>query len=185
LHLIGSVFKASASRVEAKTREVIAKAENTLSELQLLARSMGELTLSLVKRSGRLGGYSDQEEESIKGRVLEVLRNLGIPERDLPGVLEEWHRSTEFDYAQAILGGNTVPSGVDNAVSEEWKALRTGGITKIPRPTEIRGFLEKHGLMTKARSEYLEDYEYYRTYKAHRRPAVWHERRQWGRLEKT
>ena len=64
-----SEFRASTGGVEAKTREVRARAENTLSELQLLARTVAEVTLSLVKRSGRLGGYSDQEEEKIKRQI--------------------------------------------------------------------------------------------------------------------
>jgi hypothetical protein len=55
-------FKASARGVEAKTREVIARAETAVSELQMLARIVGTLTLSLVKRSGRIGDYSDAEE---------------------------------------------------------------------------------------------------------------------------
>ena len=180
-----SEFKASASGVEAKTREVIARAESALSELQLLATTVGELTLSLVKRSGRIGGYSDPEQESIKARVLQVLHNLGIPDKDLPGALEEWHRFIEFDYAHAILGGGTVPGGVDHGVVGQWKELRGGGITRIPTPDEIREFLDKHGLMTRVRREYLEDYEHYRIHKAHRRPEVWQLRDQWGRLERT
>jgi len=77
-----SEFKASKSGFEARTREVrevIAEAKSTVSELQLLARNIGELTLSLVKRSGRFGGYNEDEKEKIKSSVLDVLRKVGIP----------------------------------------------------------------------------------------------------------
>jgi len=179
-----SEFRASAGGVEAKTREVIARAENTLSELQLLARTVAELTLSLVKRSGRWGGYSDQEQEKIKTQVLDVLRNLKTPDKDLPRIMEEWHRFTEFDYAIAILGGSIVPDA-SNEVIEKWQTLTSGGIVKIPSPQEIRKFLEDHGFMTEARSEYVDDYVYYQVHKKHRRPDVWQAREEWGRLKKN
>lgn len=179
-----SEFKASSSGIEAKTREVIARAENTLSELQLLARNIGELTLSLVKRSGRISGYGDGEQEEIKKSVIEVLKKVGIPESELPKVLRDWNRFIEFDYSHVILGGNMIPQTDDNAILAEWNALRKGGIDRVPRPEEIRQFLNKHGLMTEELDGYLKDYEYFCTYKNHRRPEVWSQREQWGILKK-
>ncbi len=127
-----SEFKATGSGIEAKTREVIARAESTLSELQLLARNIGELTLSLVKRSGRVGGYDDHEQERIKDSVLEVLNKVGIPTSEFPKVLNEWNRFIEFDYSHAILGGHIIPENTDDTVLTEWKALREGGIDLVP-----------------------------------------------------
>jgi hypothetical protein len=158
-------FKASSSGVEAKTRDVIARAETAVSELQLLAAIVGEVTLSLVKRSGRLGGYCDSEGDAIREGVVDVLRRLGVSKTELPHVMDEWHRFTTLDYAHAILGGNTVPDGVDQTIIDEWKSLRTGGLAKIPAPEEIREFLSKHGVMTAERAGDLEDYEFYRTRK--------------------
>lgn len=179
-----SEFKASRSGIEAKTREVIARAESTLSELQMLARNVGELTLSLVKRSGRMGGYSDDEQEKIKASVLEVLAKLGVAETELPNILGEWNRFIEFDYTHAILGGSTIPESVDPAVVAEWQALRRGGIAGIPSPEAIREFLTSHGFLTLELEEYIKDYEHFRTHKAHRRPAVWREREHRQRLKK-
>lgn len=179
-----SEFKASGSGIEAKTRDIIARAENALSELQLLARNIGELTLSLVKRSGRIGGYDDDEQERIKNSVLDVLKNVGVPESENPSVLGEWDRFTEFDYTHAILGGHIIPDGANGDVLVEWKALREGGIVRVPEPNEIRTFLDKHGFMTNELDGYLKDYEYFRANKVHRRPEIWRERRNWGRLKK-
>jgi len=176
-----SEFKASATGVEAKTREVIAKAENAVSELQLLAKNVVELTLGLVKRSGRLSGYSDAEQESIKGRLLEVLQNVGIPKEELPQMMREWHSFTEFDYTHAILG-NQLPDGNDPTLAQEWHELRHRGMTEILTPEELRQFLEKHNLLTTARAEYIEDYAHYRIHKSHRRPEIWQQRDQWERL---
>jgi hypothetical protein len=180
-----SEFRASGTGVEAKTREIIAKAETTLTELQVLAKNIGTVTLSLVKRSGRLGGYADDEQESIRESVLQVLEKVGIPKADMPGVLAEWHTFTELDYAHAILGGHHAPDPMEPQIMEEWRALRSGGILKIPTPSEIRSFLERHGFLTEDSNEYLKDYEHYRQFKVHRRPEVWKAREHWGHLRKT
>jgi hypothetical protein len=179
-----SEFKATGSGIEAKTREVIARAESTLSELQLLARNVGELTLSLVKRSGRIGGYDDHKQEEIKKSVLEVLKKVGVPDSEFPKVLSEWNRFVEFDYSHAILGGHIIPENVDGAILAEWKTLREGGIDHVSSPNEIREFLNKHGFMTEELDAYLKDYDYFCAHKVHRRPEVWLEREQWGRLKK-
>jgi len=181
-----SGFKFSESGFEAKMREatkVLTRAESTLSELQLLARSVGELTLSLVKRNGRWGGYADDEQDKIKTSVLEVLKKVGIPEAEFPSILSDWNRFIEFDYAHAILGGSTVPDTKSDALMQDWKSLRDGGIVKIPTPQEIRNFIIKHNLMTPTLEAYLKDYEHFLAHKEHRRPEVWAERNHWGRLK--
>lgn len=176
-------FKVSGSGIEAKTREVIAKAESTLSELQLLARNIGELTLSLVKRSGRWGGYTDGEQDKMKTSVLQVLKKVGISETEFPSILSEWNRFTEFDYAHAILGGNIIPDTKNEALMQDWRSLREQGIVNIPTPQDIRSFLIKHNLMTPMLDEYLKDYEHFLAHKEHRRPDVWADREHWGRLK--
>jgi hypothetical protein len=179
-----SEFTASTKGVSAKTREVITRAESAITQLQSLAAVVAEVTLSLVKRSGRLGGYSDADEDAVRERVLGALDKLAVPKSELPSIMKEWHRITEYDYVLAILGGNTVPGGMGPAV-EEWKALRAGGFSKVATPEQVREYLEKHGFLTPERGSYLEDYEYYRQHGVHRRLSVWHRRQDWGRLEKT
>lgn len=179
-----SEFKASRSGVEAKTREVIARAENTLSELQLLARTVAEVTLSLVRRTGRWDGYTDEEQESIKESVLRVLRKIGVAEADIPKLLAAWHTTTEFDYAHFVLGGSTIPDSAANEVIAEWKELRDGGFERIATPDQIRAFLTRHGFMNDQLRERLFDYEHYRIHREHRRPLVWKDRGKWGRLSK-
>lgn len=182
-----SEFKASKSGFEARTREVsevIAEAKSTVSELQLLARNIGELTLSLVKRSGRFGGYNEDEKEKIKSSVLDVLRKVGIPESEFSAILTEWYRFTEFDYAHGILGGSYIPESVDDAVLMEWESLREGGIVQIPDPETLRAFLSKHNFLNEEFEELLKDYEFFCSHKIHRRPDVWQNRQHWGRLRK-
>lgn len=179
-----SEFKASRSGVEAKTREVIARAESTLSEIQLLARTVGEVTLSLVSRTGRWDGYSDDEEEAIKAMIVGVLKKIGVAESEIPKILATWRTTIEFDYAHFVLGGSTIPDGATNDVIAEWKGLREGGFERIPTPEQLREFLVRHGFMNDHLQEYLLDYEHYRLHGEHRRPLVWKERKKWGRLRK-
>ncbi len=177
-----SEFKASRSGVEAKTREVVARAENTLRELQLLARRVSELSLSLVMRSGRLGGYSDEEQSRIKNDLISVLREIKVSEGDIQGVLVEWHRFVEFDYAHFILGGSTVPTKTDPITMAAWKSLREGGISNIPTPETLERFLSDFGFLSPEKKEQLNDYVHYSTHRVHRRPEAWAARQSWGRL---
>lgn len=180
-----SEFKASRSGIEARTREVVARAENALSELQLLATQLAELSLSLVKRQGRLGGYSDVEEDEIRDSVLSVLAKLGLSQKATQSVLREWHHIVKFDYSHYILGGNRNPENAPAEVLAEWRALREGGLTSFPSPQTLKVFLSKHGYLTADIEERIKDYEYYLANLSHRRPKVWREREQWGHLKKT
>jgi hypothetical protein len=180
-----SEFKASKSGVEAKTREIVVRAENTLRELQLLAVKVTELSLSLVKRNGRFGGYSDEEQEFIKNDLLSVLRELKVSEADIQRTLLDWHRFVEFDYALYILGGSIVPSKLDPDTQRAWGALQHRGIENIPSPEEIEKFLAEFGFLSKEKREQLADYTHYRTHRTHRRPAAWSERYTWGPLKEV
>ena len=80
-----SEFKAGKSGFEAKTREVtqvVNEAKTTIKELQALAKITASTTLSLVKRAGRIGGFSDEAEENIKKSILDVLDRLKIPKEE-------------------------------------------------------------------------------------------------------
>jgi len=180
-----SEFKASRSGIEARTRDVVARAETAVSELQLLATQVAGLSLSLVKRQGRLGGYSDVEQDAICASVLGVLAKLGLSQKATQSVLREWHHFVEFDYSHYILGGGRIPEMAPAEVLDEWKALRKGGLTSFPSPQTLKVFLSKHGYLTAEIEERIKDYEYYQANLSHRRPEVWREREQWGHLKKT
>lgn len=180
-----SEFKASREGFEARTRDVVARAEVAVSELHLLATQVAELSLSLVKRQGRWGGYTDDEQESIRSSVLAVLGKLGLPDGTNEKVLREWHRVVEFDYVGAILGGSHIPEGANNEETAEWKSLRRGGIANYPSPSEVRAFLEKHRFITNEVEQRIQDYEFYIQNRTHRRPDEWKNREHWGHLKKT
>lgn len=180
-----SEFKASGTGIVARTREVVERAENAITELQILAEQVATLSLSLVKRQGRLGGYTDDEQDEIRKSVLEVLTKVGVAEKKMPAILKDWHRFTEFDYAHGILGGNHIPDAAPPAVMAEWKSLHSRGIERITTPDEIRTFLLTHNYITQPLEELLTDYAHYRSHRVHRRPEVWRDRANWRHLQKT
>jgi hypothetical protein len=175
-------FKASKSGIEAKTREIFKRAEVTIEQLQSLAKTVATLSLSLVQRSGRMGGYSDDEQKQMYNETVDVLRRIGLQQGDLDAVLHDWHRVIEFDYAYFILGAHTVPDGLDNPGMAEWISLRSGGVENAASPDDVQRFLAKHAFLSESMRDLVEDYRYYCANKSHRRPEVWGERTKWGRL---
>jgi len=180
-----AVFKAGRLGFEAQTREitkVVDQAKSAIKELQDLARIVAATTLSLVQRSGRLGGYTDSEKEEVKQSILRLLTQLDLTEEDKKGVLSEWHSWNELDYVFYILGGNTIPRDFDAQQVQEWKALRARGRENRPTPDELKSFLEKHQRLNDYREELIRDYEYYTKHRQHRRPDVWAKRFEVERL---
>ena len=176
-------FKFSLQSVEAKTRDMITKAENTLSELQILAQYVAEISLSLVKRQGRLGGYDDDEKEEIREKILDTLKQIGINEKTMQDVLIEWYKIDDFDYAHYILGGSKIPETKVREKIAKWNSLRNGNFKNIPTPETLRQFLIETMLTNDGIEGYLEDYEYFKKFRKHRRPEVWHKRVNWGNLK--
>ena len=133
-------------------------------------------------RSGRIGGYSVEEQESIKNGLISVLREIKISDSDIKDVLAEWHRIVEFDYVYAILGGSTIPDKKDSVTMAAWESLRDHNFSNVPTPEKIEKFLIDFGFMCPERREQLNDYIHYREHREHRRPDVWTAQESWGPL---
>ena len=106
---------------ELELSEVVEEAKSTIKELQLLEKIIGSATLSLVKRSGRSGTYSDEDKEHIKNSIVDVLQKVGISNEEINDILKEWHQFVTFDYALFILGARTLPSGLTPEQQKQWK----------------------------------------------------------------
>lgn len=169
-------WKLSAGGFEAETREVLTQTQNTLEEVKELATLVSSTTLSLVKSSGRIGGYTDEEEESIRDDIFDLLRKLSVPEEQISNTLTQWHRFVEHDYRLAVTGGFTIPKDLPQSKVGEWKNLREGGIKKIATPNEIENFFKSMGMLTDDRRELIADFRHYKKHRQHRRLDVWSQR---------
>lgn len=119
-----SEFRASKTGIEAKTRDVIRRAEVTIDELQDLAKIISKSTLSLIKRSNRIGGFGVDQEEATLKEILEVLARLNVSEQEQEKILQDWHFFVELDYARGILGNGRRPSGTfPENFDQEWEKI--------------------------------------------------------------
>ena len=177
-----SEFKASSSGIEARTRDVVNRAEGAIAELRILALHMAEVSLSLAMRTGRWGGFSDDELERLKASVDSNLERLGIAEEQRHLAYKDWHRIVEFDYAHHILGGSRVPEVREPEMMKRWGELRDGGFKSILTADILEDFLKEHSFYTAAFADYIEDYRYYIKNHEHRRPHIWRDRENWGHL---
>jgi hypothetical protein len=167
-------FKASAQGIEAETREVVNQARVTLAQLQELATITGKIQISLLVRQGRLGGYSEAEQEQYRTEILRILEKVGVSEEKRKDALSEVRRFTKFDYVGRILGGSRLPEGIPPEKIPEWKALRRR-IESPPSPEELRAFMVSIRQHDPDREELLKDYAHYLSTHTHRRPNALYE----------
>lgn len=181
-----SEIKATAKGIEAKTREVVAKAEVTIEELQNMAKILAKTELSLIIRSGRLGSFNAEERERVKDSILSILENLKVSKEEQDRILDtDWNKFIVFDYAHAILGRGHIPQGFSPEEIKQWEKLREGGVENPPSPNQIKEFLIEVGCLTEEREELIKDYEYFIKNKKHRRPEIWKDYLDWGPLKKN
>jgi len=175
-------FKASSTGIEVEMRKLVEQAKGTIAELQALGVLVATLSLSFVKRQGRRGPYTDEQQDAIREDITRVLVKLGVPDGQIQDALFEWHQWVEFDYVHAILGGNAIPQTLGAAVQDQRRALLERGITNPLTPEGLRTFLVSHQVLTPEREAYIEDYAYYRAHRKHRRPDAWRLRGNLGQL---
>ncbi len=169
---INSIIKDKAPEdgLETEAREVIEKAEVTMREMQNLAKLVSRTALSLVKRSGRLGGYPEEEQEALKESFLELLKDLQLSKEDRENVLEEYNRFIEQDYVFLLLESH-IPI---NWPKEELQKRRDmlNKISSCPSPERIEELLIRNESLSKNHKDILEDFKYFRKFKEYRRPEM-------------
>lgn len=181
------IAELSATRdgITAKTRDLVLRTEGAITEIQMLGAQLAAIGLSLIKRQGRMGGYAVEEEERLRASTLQVVRRLGVPEAEILDVMREWHAFEDFDYVQGILGNSRIPSpSSDSEMQSDWRALRKAPFDAPASPETLRAFLVKHQLLDPFREALLEDYEYYRRHRKHRRPDLWAKHELWPPIER-
>ncbi len=174
-----SSFKAGAKGFEAETREIVKEAKDVTRELRRLAVILVENQLTSIQRVMRLGGYTDADKEARKAALVDILKDLEIPDEEIQRALKEWNELIIFDYAHHLLGGGYRPSNLSEEAMADWEVLRKGKLYDMPRPSQIRDFVTKHGLITPEIDERIEDYAYFLEHKRIRRPEDFALRDKW------
>lgn len=163
--------KASKDGFEIEAREIIEKAEVTIHEMQELAKLVAKTSLSLIKRSGRLSSYPEEEQEALKDNILSLLSQLNISSDEQNFILEEYNKFIEIDYVFLLLG-NQHPTGWSDEDIKIWKKMSSDVLNSYPSPQEIEELLERNNSLTDKHKEILDDYKYFQEKKKYRRPEI-------------
>jgi len=167
--------KASATGFEAETRAILEEARATLEQVRQVAKIAVQASLSVVMRTGRMGGFYFDEKERVRDASQKALESLGVPKKEQEEIFNEWHSVNRFDYAHILLGRYKIPKEVygNNELTAEWERLRKTSFLSNPSSNIVEAFLIKAGMMNDERRELLDDYRHYEKYGLHRRPSVW------------
>jgi hypothetical protein len=157
--------------VEIEAREIVQKAELTIIEMQNLSKLVSRTALSLIKRSGRLGGYPEEEQEALKESFLRLLNNLNLSEEDRENVLEEYNKFIEIDYVILLLESHIPVNWPKEELQKRREMLSNVG-ANCPSPDRIEELLIKNESLSKNHQEIVEDFKYFRKYKKYRRPEM-------------
>lgn len=154
-------------------RVLIRDVEKKVAELNRVAALAAKAALALVQRSGRMGGFDDDEKAAFLNEATMLLRDAGHSDAEIEEMLEpNWHKFVRFDYVGGILGQSMVPR--DSELTPEWRRLYKFGYE--PSPDEVRALLERAGKFDGLRRQLFEEWCFYRERGFHRDPSIWHRR---------
>jgi hypothetical protein len=170
----------SVKGIELETRQLLDETRATITELRDLAALVASVALSLVKRSGRLGGYEDAEQDKIRAEVLALLAKLKVDQSKIDQAQADWHTFVKFDYVHDILGGSRLLPDLTPAQHEQVRKLKGRGLVDIAPPDQLEAFFSAIDRLDDWRKELIEDYRYYIKNNTHRRPEIWSDRENWS-----
>jgi hypothetical protein len=163
--------KAPKDGLEIEAIALIKKAEVTILEMQNLAKLVSKTALSLIKRSGRMDGYPEEEQEALKESFLKLLYNLDLSDRDIENVLEEFNKFIEIDYVYLLLESHIAINWPKEELQKRREMIKN--VTSIcPSPERIKELLERNDSLSSVHKDILEDFRYFRKYNRYRRPEM-------------
>ena len=151
--------------------DLIQKAEVTIIEMQNLAKLVSRTALSLIKRSGRMEGYPEEEQEALKESFLRLLNNLNLSEKDREDVLEEYNRFIETDYVSLLLESH-IPIKWPKEELYKRRDMLSEVNSNRPTPEQIEELLIRNESLSINHKDIIEDFKYFRKYKRYRRPEI-------------
>lgn len=161
---------------EAKTREVVRRAEATLSELQRMTEILGGVLVEQIAGTGRWGGSDTPEkDEARKQRVLEMMRAVGLSQAAIDRVSAADRQWVVIDYVAQVLRETTVPPERLQEWNGVWEPYHESFAR--PDPKTLEDILSRFGVtLSDSRREWLEDYRHYYEHSKHRRSEAWTKR---------
>ena len=168
-------IRASGSGFEARTRDVVRRAEAALSELQQVTSLLATVLVEVIDSAGRYGGATTPaERDDRKSKLRALLLSIGLTEAAAQTAILEGERHwVLFDYANAVrrpIGkGTPAEEAFWGSLNNRLENLSTEALRDI-----IGDLPGAHW-----RLALLDDYDHYQATGSHRRPEVWRMRGEW------
>lgn len=156
---------------EIEARALINKTEATIIEMQNLAKLVSKTALSLIKRSGRLDGYPEEEQEALKESFLKLLCRLDLSDRDREDVLAEYNKFIEIDYVYLLLESHIAINWPKEELQKRRELLKNV-TSACPSPERVEELLSRNDSLSNLHKDILEDFKYFRKYNRYRRPEM-------------
>lgn len=169
-------FKAGAGGIEGKTREVVAKAEIAISEIQVLGEATASALFHLLDAGDRWGGSPAIEKDAKKKELLEVLERLGVPKTRREQLKSTERKWVLIDYINGIT--DRLPK--DPSKNQEWsRAWSDWSNLERPSPEQLTEIMKIVEPIEPWRVELKKDYDEYFRENRHRRAEIWAARDSW------
>jgi hypothetical protein len=145
--------------VEATARQAIQEVQISLQQLQKLATSLAEGSLNELAFTGSIFvGMSNAEKFRIRDQIVDQLKGIGVPERDILQAQRIW-RYFYCDIVEGMIEQRLREVVPQTDIEIEVKQLRKDDEFKLPSPDTLRDWITPKKQSDARLTELLEEYE--------------------------
>jgi hypothetical protein len=154
------------SGVVVEARQTIQQAQVTLAQLQKLGSLMGQFMIEEDAARGRLGGApSPAENEALRKSILDLLKSINLPDKELSKVAAADRKWVIVDYVIGMLysGNFRVPDNKRAEWTKIYSEYTQGGVEKYAEltPEKLEELLNRFDILDDHEKSMIEDYRYY------------------------
>lgn len=170
-------------RIEAQsaTVDIVAqRANRTIEQLQNIALTSAEATITELMAASFFGGTTLETRLNLHDQIVASLREIGIEEEKISAIHKMWSKGVGIIYHRGIrnaLEGRTHPNEINTKASpellrasKEFQEMLSFDDWNAPSPDEMESFINERGFMNDRVRVLIEDYRcFLETGEIHRR----------------
>jgi hypothetical protein len=155
----------------AKMRDKIKQAEATVDQLQKLALTTTEATLTDLIAGSFMGSMTLKKRIHLRNKLVQTLKDIGVPNDKINGVQSDWRKGISLIYHRNIRWRaacykdshqiNTDAPEANKKAGEEIEASMDFSEWSAPSPAKIREILNKHKIKIEKVDKWVADYEHF------------------------
>lgn len=168
---LDDLVEISMGPVRAKMRETIREANATIEQLRTVAATTAQVALTDLMAGNFMGGTSLEKRLELHDRIIETLRNVGVPEAQIRAAESDWRKGIGVIYHRIVrhyLEGRTERNHINLrsppellAASKEFHDLLDFKTWSAPDPGKMESFITEKGFMNEAAREWIADYRHF------------------------